>query len=87
MQRTNKKNNNNKRQKKLLFLQKELRKGIICIVYIHNMFEFDASGNKQKQNKKRNKDWYWNVETPKKETKTKYSLFLLGYISTGIRLR
>lgn len=36
---------------KLLFLQKELRKGIICIVYIHNMFEFDASGNKQKQNK------------------------------------
>lgn len=51
----NAKNNNNKRQKKLLFLQKEL-KGIICIVYIHNMFEFDASGNKQKQNKKRNKD-------------------------------
>lgn len=37
---------------KLLFLQTELRKGIICIVYIQNMFEFDASGNKQKQNKK-----------------------------------
>lgn len=72
---------------KLLFLQKELRKGIICIVYIHNMFEFDASGNKQKQNKKRNKDWYWNVETPKKETKTKHTLFLLGYISMGIKLR
>lgn len=72
---------------KLLFLQKELRKGIICIVYIHNMFEFDASGNKQKQNKKRNKDWYWNVETPKKETKTNNTLFLLGFIWMGIRLR
>lgn len=77
---------NNNKAEKLLFLQKELRKGIIvCIVYIHNMFEFDASGNKQKQNKKkRNKDWYWNVETPKKETKTKYRLFLLGYINGGI---
>lgn len=37
--------------------------------------------------KKRNKDWYWNVETPKKETKTKYRLFLLGYIDGGLKTK
>lgn len=73
---------------KLLFLQKELRKGIIvCIVYIHNMFEFDASGNKQKQNKKRNKDWYWNVETPKKKQKQNIDCFYWGIFMGVLKLR
>lgn len=80
---------NNNKAEKLLFLQKELRKGIIvCIVYIHNMFEFDASGNKQKQNKKNViKIDIEMLKPQKKKQKQNIDCFYWGILMGILKLR
>lgn len=69
----------------------ELRKGIIYALFIYttclNLMQVVTNKNKtnkKKTRKKRNKDWYWNVETPKKETKTNFKIFSLVLVQNGI---